>query len=373
MLDDGRRGGYVLPVLFLLILHGVSFAQGPEVQKSDWLLGVISKLERMRETAIEDIRKYEAEIQKCDNAISKSENIVKLARQQGNVKVEEIAREALTNAQKARTTNTEMKGLAELNRKKVENALAYAKTGGKDLESTVEQVEFENMNAAWMDIQWKLIRQRLEEPNKWCGAICASLKTKEPPMPYKKFNELQPGDVLLLEGKAIAMGDNLLSSGDKASGASHTVSYLKEVNGKKLFLDNQPLEGPRIISEDEFLKRYGQRGAELAKLAQPLNEEEAKRLYAAAAEMAQKNRKEIEKNWFGTPWLGTNYGAWGKDDLVCSEADWALLNAAGRKIPKSGDRIKAGLGIDFSPADYQNSQYFLVTPLDMPKYSSEEK
>ncbi|MBE0711392.1 MAG: hypothetical protein IH583_03330, partial [Candidatus Aminicenantes bacterium] len=128
-----------------------------------------------------------------------------------------------------------------------------------------------------------------------------------------------------------------------------------------------------IISEDEFLKLYSQRGAEVAKLAQPLDEKEAKRLFSAAVEMAQENRKEIAKNWFGTRWLGTNYGAWGKDDLVCSEADWALLNSAGRNIPKSGDRIKVGLGIDFSPADYQNSQYFLVTPLDVPKYSNEEK
>ena len=373
MLSDGRRGVYILLVLFLLIFHGISFAQDPDVQKNNWLLGVIFKLERMREAAIEDIQKYEGEIQKCDNTISKSENIVRLAQQQGNVKAEEIAREASIKAQEARIKNREKKNSAELNRKRVEIALAYAKTGGKDLESTVEQVEFENMNAAWMDMQWKLIRQRLEEPNKWCNAIYASLKTKEPPLPYKKFNELQPGDVLLIEGKAIAAGDNLLSSGDKASSASHTVSYLKEVNGKKLFLDNQPFEGPRIISEDEFLKLYSQRGAEVAKLAQPLKEEEAKRLFAAAVEMAQNNRKEITKNWFGTRWLGTNYGAWGKDDLVCSEADWALLNSAGRNIPKSGDRIKAGLGIDFSPADYQNSQYFLVTPLDMPKYSNEEK
>jgi hypothetical protein len=373
MLGGGRRSAYILPVLFLLILHGISFAQGSEVQKSDWLLGVIFKLERMRETAIEDIQKYEGEIQKCDNTISKSENIVRLAQQQGNVKAEEIAREASVKAQEARIKNREKKNSAELNKKRAEIALAYVKTGGKDLESTLEQVEFENVNAAWMEIQWKLIQQRLEEPNKWCSAIYASLKTKEPPLPHKKFDELQPGDVLLMEGAVIAAGDNLISSGDNASSASHTVSYLKDVNGKKLFLDNQPRQGPRIISEDEFLKLYRNRGAEVAKLAQPLNEKEAKQLFAAAVEMAQKNRKEIANNWFGTPLLGTNYGAWGKENLVCSEADWALLNAAGRKIPKSGDGIKVGLGIDFSPADYQNSQYFLVTPLDMPKYSTEEK
>ena len=67
--------------------------------------------------------------------------------------------------------------------------------------------------------------------------------------------------------------------------------------------------------------------------------------------------------WFGTPLLDTHYGPWGKDNVVCSEADWALINAAGRNIPKSGDRIKTGAGVDFSPADFQNSQYFLVTPL----------
>ncbi|HET6489900.1 MAG TPA: hypothetical protein VFG28_09060 [Syntrophales bacterium] len=226
-----------------------------------------------------------------------------------------------------------------------------------------EQDEFANRNADWMKKQKQLIEQRLMEPNKYASAIYQSLKTNAPPPPWKKYDELQPGDVLLIEGSGIAAVDNKFSSGGNASNASHTVIYLKEVNGKRLFLDNQPFEGPRIISEDEFLKRYGSRGAEVAKLAQPLNEKEGKQLFTAAVEMAQKNRKKITDNWFGTPLLETNYGAWGKENVVCSEADWALLRATGRNIPKSGDRIKVGLGIDFSPADYKNSQYFLVTPL----------
>jgi hypothetical protein len=100
----------------------------------------------------------------------------------------------------------------------------------------------------------------------------------------------------------------------------------------------------------------------VAKLAQPLKEKEGKELFKAAVEMAQKNRKGIADNWFGSPLLDTHYGPWGKDNVVCSEADWALINAAGRNIPKSGDRIKMGAGVEFSPADFQNSQYFLVTP-----------
>ena len=233
-----------------------------------------------------------------------------------------------------------------------------------------EQNKFEKIDATFMEIQEKLIRQRLEEPNKWCNALAASLTTKAPPLPYKKFNELQPGDVLLIEpdskvSEALRKGDRYLS-GDKTSDASHTVLYLKEANGRKLFLDNQPGEGPRIVEENYILKKYGQRETQLAQLAQPLNKEDGDRLYAAAKKMEAKNKnsvKEKANNWFDK----TNYGGWGKDDVVCSEADWALLNAAGREIPKSGDQLKTGLGIDFSPADYLNPQYFLVTPLDMSK------
>ncbi|MDP2158280.1 MAG: hypothetical protein Q8K68_11295 [Nitrospirota bacterium] len=244
-------------------------------------------------------------------------------------------------------------------------------TGSVDPQILKEQADFENRNAEWMKKQKQLVEQRLKEPNKYAGAIYKSLKTNAPPPPWKTFNELQPGDVLLIEGSAIAYVDNKLSAGNNASKASHTVIYLKEVNGKKLFLDNQPNEGPRIISEEEFLRLYGHRGADVAKLAQPLNKKEGKQLFTAAVEMAQKNRNEKTIYWkpdwnpTGKPLLdlGTNYGAWGKENVVCSESDWSLINATGRNIPKSEDRIKVSLGVDFSPADFYNSSYFLVTPL----------
>ena len=231
-----------------------------------------------------------------------------------------------------------------------------------------EQDAFDNMNAEWLNHQKQIIEQRLAKPNKYANAIYKSLKTNAPPLPWKTFNELASGDVLLLEGegfsKAITGADNLISTSE--SRASHTVLYLKEVNGKKLFLDNQPGVGPRVISEDLFMATYGHRGAEVAKLAQPLNPKEAKKLFTAAMELAQKNNKEIVNNWFGKPLPNTNYGIWGKDNVVCSEADWAIINAGGRNIPKSGDRIKVAAGVDYSPADFSNSQFFLVTPLVMP-------
>lgn len=228
-----------------------------------------------------------------------------------------------------------------------------------------EQDAFYNMNAEWIKKQKELIEQRLRTPNKYAGAINKSLKTKAPPLPWKTFNELEPGDVLLMAGENASKGityiDNALSSNE--TNASHTVLCLKEVHGKKIFLDNQPGQGPRVISEDLFMKTYGHRGAEVAKLAQPLNPKESEELYRAAMEMAQKNnRKTIDHRILDS----TNYGAWGKDNVVCSEADWALINAAGRKIPKSGDHTKVALGVNYSPADFENSQFFLVTPLVMP-------
>lgn len=114
-------------ILFLLISCSISFAQDADVQKSDLLLSVIFKLENMRDKAIADIQKYEGEIQKCDNTISKSENIVRLAQQKGNVKAEEIAREASIKAQEARRKNIVLKNSAELNKKRAEIALAHVK------------------------------------------------------------------------------------------------------------------------------------------------------------------------------------------------------------------------------------------------------
>jgi len=242
------------------------------------------------------------------------------------------------------------------------------KTGTASVDPKVlkEQNEFEKLNTGWMKKQKQLVEQRLRKPNTYASALSKSLRTNAPPPPWKTFNELQAGDVLLIEGKEISSADNKLSNGNVASRASHTVLYLKEVNGKKLFLDNQPGQGPRIISEEEFLRLYGHRGADVAKLAQPLNKKEGKALFSAAVEMVQKNNQKLsgKDTWFGKYLLNdTNYGTWGKDNVVCSEADWAVINAAGRTIPNSDNRLKLFLGLNFSPSDFYNSPYFLVTPL----------
>lgn len=218
----------------------------------------------------------------------------------------------------------------------------------------------------------QLIKERTENPNKWADGIYNSLKTTAPPLPFKKFGELESGDVILfapksgdLGGAAVADVSNFGQTSQK-SDASHTVTYLKEENGKKVFMDNFPGEGPKIIDEDELRTKYLERDASVAKLVgQPLNAEQATKLYETAKEMETKN---IGKIGQGNYWDSTNYGTIGKDNMVCSEASWALIKSTGRELPLSKSWISKSTGVDFSPADfYEQTQYFIVTPLSMSK------
>lgn len=128
-------------IIFLLISCGISFAQDADAQKSNWLLGVIFKLETMRDKAMSDIRKYEGDIQRCDNTIVKSDNIVRIAQQKGNVQAEKIAREASIKAQEAKKKNIELEKSAELNKKRAEIALAYVKNAFSDALSHPQKIK----------------------------------------------------------------------------------------------------------------------------------------------------------------------------------------------------------------------------------------
>jgi hypothetical protein len=78
-----------IAVCFLLFscLLGTSLAQDQDIQKSHWRLGVIFKLEKLKQTAIEVIQKYEAAIQQRDLNISRRESVISLVRQEENAKV----------------------------------------------------------------------------------------------------------------------------------------------------------------------------------------------------------------------------------------------------------------------------------------------
>ena len=244
------------------------------------------------------------------------------------------------------------------------------KTGTRSVDPKVlqEQDEFEKMNAEWMKKQKQLIEQRIREPNEYAGAISKSLKTNAPPpLPPRKYEMLQPGDVLLIspdDNKSfwINVGDRLSSASQ--SPASHTVLFLKEVNGKKLFLDHTSERGSHVISEEEFLSTYGHRDA---LVAQPVKETDTDAIWEHTKELVKKEQEKQAKNTESrTDYLRdkSGFGLYGPDNMVCSEADrWVLVNS-GLKIPETASPLKRLLGIHYGPANFfSDDKNFIITPL----------
>jgi hypothetical protein len=240
-------------------------------------------------------------------------------------------------------------------------------------EAKLEQKEYETMQAQWLKNQKQLIEQRLNEPNRYADAIYKSLKTKAPPpLPPRKYDELQPGDVLLISKEDITDASFWINLGDRIttdvrSPASHTVLYLKEVKGKKLFLDHTPGKGSHVIDENEFLRTYGNRDILVASsqiaVAQPVREAEAARIWEATKELVKKEA-DSQKAKSGNIVDQTGYGFYGNDNMVCSEASRWVLVKSGRDIPETASPLKKLLGIHYGPANFYSDDYnFIITPL----------
>ncbi|RJR15134.1 MAG: hypothetical protein C4581_12905 [Nitrospiraceae bacterium] len=357
----------IVALIIALLCPSVSTAQESNADRKSGGSEIIFRLEKMRDKETAEIDKYNAEIQKCIATIQTAEGIISKARQKGNTEAEQIAHNALKTAQDAKRKNEELKRTAELNRNRADAALDYVRKGGAEPEARMEQVVYENMNDLWVQNQTDLIEQRLREPNPSASEIYRSLKTKvPPPLPNRKYDELKPGDVLLMNWEMdksllINLGDRITT--DVRSPAYHTVLFLKEVNGKKLFLDNTPGRGSHVISEDEFMRTYGKSDALVASVAQPLNQEEADRIWSAAKELIKKESA-AQSSKSGNIIDQTGYGLFGNDDLVCSETSrWALVKA-GRDIPETASPLKRLLGIHYGPANFFSDKYnFVITPL----------
>jgi hypothetical protein len=253
--------------------------------------------------------------------------------------------------------------------------------------------DLDKLNAAFIALQKSLIADRLKTDNEQAKKLLQRLESKVPFPGDEKFNtslkDLKPGDVLLFEprytnlsdkiqGVGVVLADGvgeLLGTGSvNESKISHTITFLKEENGKRLYMDNMPNEGPVIIDETEMKKRYTGRDASVAQLqnsymAAPLNEEEAKKLWDKAKEMSTQNielRKSQGYNSDMVDWENTMYGAWGKNNVVCSEASWGLIRATGRDLPLSKSWVSVTGGVDFSPSDFYNyKQNFLIKKINL--------
>ena len=251
------------------------------------------------------------------------------------------------------------------------------------------------IDAAFLSLQKQLIAERLKYDNERAKKYYDRLASNVPMLgdndPDMKLNDLKPGDVLLFEprytnfwdsimGLGVVLGDGVsefLGTGNvNESKISHTITYLRQENGKRVYMDNMPNEGPVIIDEDEMKRRYEGREASVAELqkgyvAQPLNKEEAQKLWDKAQAMSKQNLEFRKNNNFNSDmiaWDNTMYGAWGKDNVVCSEASWGLLKAAGRDLPLSKSMYTQLAGVEFSTSDFYNyKQDFLISKINISK------
>jgi hypothetical protein len=153
--------------------------------------------------------------------------------------------------------------------------------------------------------------------------------------------------------------------GAGSSRASHSLIYLKTVDGKKLFLDDQLGEGPRIKTEEMILREYAGRSMDVA---QPVTKVDADSLWAAARKLVLRNLDHLDQSPLGV----STYNLYGDDHMVCSEAvRWALVQALPedeRNIPDTGSPFKKSLGVFFGPANfYSQPQHFLISAVEMPK------
>lgn len=368
----------VVPSAFVaaVMLLSTAVHAGPLVSDSDIRTrDVVAQLESTRESLAADLRKFDADLQKSRNVIAKSQGILTQAQAQGNVAAEQVACNAMTTAQGAKAKTEELKRVAMVNMRRIDDALALVRSGAADPDVSLEQVEFETMNDRWVSNQKRLIEERLQTPNPYADEIYRSLKTKAPPaLPDRKYDQLQPGDVLLISPASENLWDKVrdeswwLNVADSSttnwkSPASHTVLYLKEVNGTKLFLDNTPGRGAHVINEAQFQKAYGHRGGLVASVAQPLRDAEAVKLWDAAKELAKRNT-DIQQQ---LSYYKTNFGLYGNNYMVCSEASrWALVKA-GRDIPESASPLKRLLGIHYGPANFFSDNHnFVVTSMYAP-------
>lgn len=362
------------PILIAFSASEVSDPKGPVRTRE-----IILKLDKMSENETAKIRNYDAEIRKCTATIASSESIIRKARELGNTKAEQVAVRALATAREAKRKYEELKSLAGLNKRRIEKAVASIEKGDANPEAVLEQVEYENLNTQWVQNQKQLIEQRLTKPNPYVSEIYRSLKTKAPPtLPDRKYEELKPGDVLLITPPEASLWNKLkdtsfwINLGDRAttdlkSPASHTVLFLKEVNGKKLFLDHTPEKGSHVISEEEFLRTYGRRDALAASLAQPVKKEEAAAIWDAARELTRKEADSQINKSGPIVFDQTGYGLYGDGNMVCSEASRRILVQSGRDIPESVSPLKRLLGIDYGPANFFSDGYnFVITPLWAP-------
>jgi hypothetical protein len=335
-------------------------------QDGSFAPALLSKAQAELGKVRDDLKKIEGDLRGHDQTILKAEALAAKAREKKNAEVEAAAREYLQKACDAKARD-------EATRATLQEALRAARSGVENAQAAM---------GAWVKEYRGLIAERLTDAGTVYNYVLDSLKNPKdpPPPPRKPFADLRTGDVLLvappdgyrpgdLASKGLKFVDKLTSWewGAGSSQASHTLMYLKTVNGQKLFLDDQLGEGPRIKTEEMILKEYAGRSMDVA---HPIARIDADKLWTAAKELTVQNIAHIEES----PLRLSTYNLYGDDHMVCSEASrWALVRAwpgldEDSQIRDTASPFKKMLGVYFGPANfYSDRQHFIVSAVEMPK------
>jgi hypothetical protein len=358
-----RRRSWLVLMLGLVAAAVWGFAGSGPGQDQSFPPAAYAKARLLLAQVQADLDKIEAEILVNDRTIKKAEDIIALARQKNNAQAETAAREAQRTAREAKAKN-------EATRARLQDSRRAAQAGLSAAQETMSR---------WVKEYRDLITGRLDDAGTVYHYILDSLRNrKTPPAPERGLSELRSGDVLLvappdgygpgaLASKGLMYVDKLTSWewGEGSSRASHSLIYLKTVNGRKLFLDDQLGEGPRIKTEEMILKEYAGRSMDVA---QPIARPDADRLLTAARQLEVRNLAHLDQSPVGA----STYNLYGDDHMVCSEASrWALVQAQppdAAKIEDTGSPFKKSLGVFFGPANFYNQpQHFMVSALDVTK------
>ena len=359
-----RRPRWTVIVLALAVAASApSRAVTGGTQDESLAPALLSKAKAELARVQDDLKKIEGDLRGHDQTILKAEALVAKAREKNNAEVEAAAREYLQKARDAKARD-------KATRARLQEALRAAQAGLSAAQETMSR---------WVKEYRDLIAGRLEDAGTVYDYILDSLRDrKTPPAPQRGLSELRSGDVLLvappdgyapgaLASKGLMYVDKLTSLewGEGSSRASHSLIYLKTVDGRKLFLDDQLGEGPRIKTEEMILKEYAGRSMDVA---QPIARPDADRLLTAARQLEVQNLAHLDQSPVGA----STYNLYGDDHMVCSEASrWALVQAQppdAAKIQDSASPFKKSLGVFFGPANfYSQPQHFVVSALDVPK------
>jgi len=274
-------------------------------------------------------------------------------------------------------SNTQLSSTCRQNMAKLQSELAsYIKdvdqfnmdiiNASKDIISQLvmkEQSYYEQRSKEWLQKQQKLVKDAVDSEEKRDKEILSAImQDKVPTSLPKNLKDLNPGDVILFKkgegafSNAIPYGDLLLrwmrdkSIKSKKYDISHSIVYLKTVNGKRLYLDHQLGDKfARVIDEDLFLKRYEKR---LSYVARPKALLSGKKLWDAAKGSALKDN--------------TPYGVFGTS-IVCSEIGrFAVIEASAKKLSFLDNEWWGPVGM--TPADFidpaTRGRYFTISTLE---------